>query len=49
MWMLRRSFSEPLSAAEMIAVAAAISGYVNMCCVEEAEVTVVARKWLPQN
>jgi hypothetical protein len=33
-----RSFSEPLSAAEMIAVAAAVGGYVNACFVEEAEV-----------
>lgn len=32
------SFSEPLSAAEMIAVAAAVGGYVNVCFVEEAEV-----------
>ena len=32
------SFSEPLSAAEMIAVAAAVGGYVKACFVEEAEV-----------
>ena len=32
------SFSEPLSAAEMIGVAAAVGGYVNACFVQEAEV-----------
>lgn len=32
------SFSETLSAAQMIAVAAAVGGYVNSCFAEEAEV-----------
>jgi hypothetical protein len=32
------SFSEALSAAQMIAVAAAVGGYVNACFAEEAEV-----------